>query len=109
MRCLGVVLAIALSACNGPTEPSNTAAVTAVVTVSLPDEPAARWTGAGGALIERHCVACHSAEMIANQPPLAPEKWQATIEKMRTVYKAQIATSDDAALVAALTAIQKGR
>ena len=105
MRRFAPEVALALAACGGgsPEAPQPVVADT-VVRVSLPDEPVVPWTGA--AVVERNCVACHSPEMIANQPPLGPEKWQATIDKMRTVYAAQIDKADDAALVAALTAIQ---
>ncbi|MES2338004.1 MAG: cytochrome c [Pseudomonadota bacterium] len=105
MRGLAILAALALTACG--TVPEPVVSNTSVVSVSLPGEPAARWTGPGGALIERNCAACHSPEMIANQPPLTSEKWQATIDKMRTVYGAQIAEGDDAALVAALQATQR--
>ena len=97
------MFALALVACGGAPEVTQPAVVTtSTVSVSLPDEPVVPWKGAGGAVIERNCVACHSSEMIATQPPLTPEKWQATIDKMRTVYHAQIPEADDPALVAAL-------
>lgn len=106
MTRLMLAAACALAGCGSAPRTSDAAAAPTLVRVSLPDEPAAPWTGESGALIERNCVACHSQEMIANQPPLGAEKWAATIEKMRTVYKAQIAESDVAALVTALTAAQ---
>lgn len=98
--------ALVLGACGSSADMSDNAGAPEVVRISLPDEPTVQVTGTGGALIERNCAACHSAEMIANQPPLTPEKWAATIDKMRTVYGAQIAKSEDAALIAALTAAQ---
>lgn len=109
MRALALSGALALAACGGaqPDQPATNAAD--VVSISLPDEPVAPWTGASAAIIERNCVACHSPEMIATQPPLPPDKWQATIDKMRTVYKAQIDPKEDAALVAALVAVQAKR
>ena len=105
MRRFAPILGLALAACGGAPDTAETPTAGSVVRVSLPDEPAAPWSGTGGAVIERSCVACHSPEMIATQPPLAPEKWQATIDKMRTVYHAQIPETDDAALVAALVAV----
>ena len=114
MRKLVLILALGCAACGAAPEVSNVAAAkpfdpqpvdpTRVVTVSLPPEPTNPFPGEGGALIERNCVACHSPEMIATQPPLDAAKWQATIDKMRTVYKAEIAPADDAALVRALIA-----
>lgn len=105
-RAIGaLVLASALSACGDAAAPTN-ATAPSVVRVTLPDEPAAPWKGEGAALVERNCLACHSAEMIATQPPLTAEKWQASIDKMRSVYKARIDPADDAALVAALMGTQ---
>ena len=73
--------------------------------ITLPDEAAALPDTPGSALITANCTACHSAEMILTQPQLNAEKWQATIDKMRGVYKAPIAPADDTALIAALTAL----
>lgn len=101
-----LALSLALSSCGSAPEASAPTDAPAVVQVSLPEEPAAPWTGDQAAVIDRNCVACHSPEMIANQPPLAPEKWQATIDKMRTVYAARIDKADDAALIDALVAVQ---
>lgn len=73
--------------------------------IALPDETAALPATPGSDLIAANCTACHSPEMILAQPALNAEKWQATIDKMRGVYKAPIAPSDDKALIAALTAL----
>ncbi|MEP7008624.1 MAG: cytochrome C nitrite reductase [Sphingomonas bacterium] len=78
-------------------------------TLSMPEEKAAFPEGAAGELITNNCSACHSAEMILNQPLLGAEKWKAEIDKMRGTYHAQIAPGDDAALVAALTGLQTPR
>ena len=78
-------------------------------TLSLPEEKSAFPEGAAGELITNNCTACHSAEMILNQPLLGADKWKAAIDKMRGTYHAQIAPEDDAALVAALTALQAPR
>ncbi|MGY4395582.1 hypothetical protein ACVWZA_000743 [Sphingomonas sp. UYAg733] len=76
-------------------------------TIALPGSTAALPAGAAGELVTRNCTACHSVEMITTQPHLAPEKWQATVEKMRAVYRAPIAPGDDQALVAALVGFQQ--
>jgi hypothetical protein len=60
-------------------------------------------------LITAKCTACHSAEMLTTQPALSAEKWQATIDKMRGVYKAPIAPADDQALIAELLALPTQR
>ncbi|MEN2787673.1 cytochrome C nitrite reductase [Sphingomonas qilianensis] len=76
-------------------------------TIALPEESAA--LPAGSALITANCTACHSVEMLTAQPPLNAEKWQATIDKMRGVYKAPIAPGDDQALIGALLALPAQR
>jgi len=78
-------------------------------TLNLPEEKSAFPEGAAGELITNNCTACHSAEMILNQPLLGADKWKAEIDKMRGTYHAQIAPADDAALVAALTGLQTPR
>lgn len=109
---LVLIAALACAACDAAPTASNTTASSGsidpagVVTVALPPEPATPWTGEAGAVIERNCIACHSPEMIATQPPLDAAKWQATIDKMRTVYKAEIPANEDDALVAALIRVQ---
>jgi cytochrome c5 len=75
--------------------------------ITLPEERVA--LPAGSDLVTANCTACHSPEMLTTQPVLGAEKWQATIDKMRTVYKAPIAPADDAALVAALLALPTQR
>ena len=78
-------------------------------TLILPEEKAAFPESAAGELVTNNCTACHSAEMILNQPVLGAEKWKAEIDKMRGSYHAQIAPEDDAALVTALTGLQTPR
>ena len=78
-------------------------------TLSLPEEKVVFPQGPAGELITNNCSACHSAEMILNQPLLGADKWKAVIDKMRGTYHAQIAPGDDAALVAALTGLQAPR
>jgi hypothetical protein len=75
-------------------------------TILLPDETARFPEGAAGELITNNCTACHSAEMILVQPRMGADKWQGEIDKMRSVYHAQVSRNDDAALVAALTGLQ---
>ncbi len=73
--------------------------------LTLPEEQVSFPPGAGGELLTINCTACHSPEMILNQPRLPADKWQATIDKMRKGYHASIAPEDDARLIAALTAL----
>ena len=78
-------------------------------TLTLPDEKVAFPAGPEGELLTVNCTACHSPEMILNQPRLAADKWQATIDKMRKAYHAAIAPGDDAKIIAALTALPAQR
>jgi len=54
--------------------------------------------------VNANCLSCHSVEMVMMQPKLTEAQWTATVKKMRTVMKAPIAESDEAAIIAWLTA-----
>jgi hypothetical protein len=41
--------------------------------------------------------------MVLNQPPMAREKWQAVVDKMRASYKAPVNDADAKAVVEYLT------
>ena len=55
--------------------------------------------------INNNCLACHSAEMVLNQPALTRAEWAGEVTKMRSVYKAPVAPADDAAIIDWLTAM----
>jgi hypothetical protein len=55
--------------------------------------------------VDRNCLSCHSTETILNQPALSREVWKAEIDKMRTVFGAQIDPDADDAILAYLTTI----
>lgn len=59
--------------------------------------------------VNNNCLACHSTEMVLNQPRLSAAEWTASVAKMRTVYKAPVDPQDDAAIVAWLVAMQSER
>jgi hypothetical protein len=65
--------------------------------------------GPSAEAINANCLSCHSAEMVLHQPRLTPIEWQGEVTKMRNVYKAPVAPSDDAAIIAWLVAMQSGR
>ncbi|MEO8374141.1 MAG: cytochrome C nitrite reductase [Sphingomonas bacterium] len=102
---------VAIAAKHGPAARSVSAGGVTLTssTLSLPEEKAALPQGPAGELITNACSACHSAEMILNQPLLGADKWKAEIDKMRGTYHAQIDPRDEAALVAALTGLQAAR
>jgi cytochrome c553 len=62
--------------------------------VTLPDATAILPPGPNVELVTANCTACHSAEMITNQPALSQPAWEAAVTKMQKVYKAPIAEAD---------------
>lgn len=63
----------------------------------------------GSDAINNNCLACHSTEMVLNQPHLSRIEWQGEVTKMRNVYKAPIDPADEPAIVEWLVAMQAGR
>lgn len=54
----------------------------------------------GYAKAQANCVACHSAEYMAYQPPSAPRPyWDAMVKRMKAVFKAPIDDADMPAIV----------
>jgi mono/diheme cytochrome c family protein len=49
--------------------------------------------------VNNNCLACHSADMVLDQPALPRSTWEAEVRKMINVYKAPIDQSDVAAIV----------
>ena len=62
--------------------------------VTLPEDTTALPPGPHVELATQNCTACHSADMILNQPRLTRAQWEANVEKMVKVYKAPIETQD---------------
>ena len=58
--------------------------------IALPQEGIAFPDRPGVDAITANCSACHSPDMILNQPALTRAQWQSTLTKMREVYKASI-------------------
>jgi hypothetical protein len=84
----------------------------APVSIELPNEfvPFAELAGGPSPdAINGNCLSCHSAEMVLNQPDLTSVEWQASVTKMRSVYKAPVDPADDAAIIAWLLAMQAAR
>ncbi len=76
--------------------------------VSYPDDSAVYPDGPHADAVNANCVACHSASMALNQPPLSAKQWAGEVAKMRDVYKAPISEQDVPAIVAYLTAMSAG-
>jgi hypothetical protein len=52
------------------------------------------------------CLACHSAEMVLQQPKLSAAAWTAEVNKMRAVFKAPIEDADVPMIVDYLVKLQ---
>ena len=100
-----LVLALLLAGCDQYAAPARTEGF-ASQSITLPAEQAKLPDTPAGQLVSERCLACHSADQITRQPKLKPEQWAATVKKMREVYKAPLAETDDAQTVAALVALQ---
>src|SRR5947209_250512 len=71
------------------------AAIAEPVTYDLPEETAVLRPGPGIETAQSNCVACHSADYIAMQPPTRGKAfWEAEVTKMMKTYGAPIAESD---------------
>jgi cytochrome c553 len=68
------------------------------VTVDIPDS-GEMFRGPGSDAINNNCLACHSADMVLNQPALPKSVWQAEVTKMIQNYKAPVSEEDVAAIL----------
>ena len=71
------------------------------VKIDLPDSDKMFPDGPGSDAINNHCLACHSADMVLNQPALSKE-----VNKMINNYKAPVAPEDVATIVDYLTSLK---
>jgi cytochrome c5 len=74
--------------------------------VELPKNEQALPDGPGLLVVRNNCVGCHSPGMILAQPTMPKAAWEAEVNKMRNVYKAQVAEKDIPTIVDYLTAIK---
>jgi mono/diheme cytochrome c family protein len=76
------------------------------VKIDLPDSDKMFADGPGSDAINNNCLACHSADMVLNQPMLSKQAWTAEVTKMINNYKAPVAPEDVGAIVEYLTALK---
>ena len=76
------------------------------VKIDLPDSDRMFPDGPGSDAINNNCLACHSADMVLNQPALSKQGWAAEVNKMINNYKAPVAPEDVATIVDYLTSLK---
>jgi mono/diheme cytochrome c family protein len=70
-------------------------AIAEPVTYDLPEETAVLKPGPGVETAQNNCVACHSADYVAMQPPRRGKAfWDAEVTKMIKTYGAPISETD---------------
>lgn len=72
--------------------------------MELPPDAASFPDGPNVKTVNQNCLACHSADMVLDQPLLPKATWAAEVTKMRNVYKAPIGDADAALIVDYLAA-----
>ena len=77
------------------------------VKVELPSS-GKMFPGPGADAVNNNCLACHSADMVLNQPALPKATWQAEVDKMIRFYKAPVAAEDVPAIVDYLAKLNAG-
>jgi hypothetical protein len=76
------------------------------VKIDLPDSDKMFPAGPGSDAINNNCLACHSADMVLNQPAMSKQVWAAEVNKVVHNYKAPIAPENVGAIVDYLTALK---
>jgi hypothetical protein len=76
------------------------------VKIDLPDSDKMFPAGPGSDAINNNCLACHSADMVLNQPALSKQAWAAEVNKMINNYKAPVAAEDVGPIVDYLAALK---
>lgn len=77
--------------------------------IDLPADEETFGKGPQAELLNRTCLACHSASMVRYQPPLNRKQWTATVDKMREAYAAPFEKGEREAIVDALMATAPSR
>ena len=76
------------------------------VKIDLPDSDRMFPNGPGSDAINNNCLACHSADMVLNQPALSKQAWAAEVSKMINYYKPPVSPQDVGAIVEYLTGLK---
>jgi len=70
------------------------AALPKKVEIQLPPSSIAFKPGPNQNVAQANCLVCHNADYVYFQPRLTTAQWTAEVNKMRAVYKANIADDD---------------
>ena len=97
---------ILLAVASLPAARATTPSELKPVKIDLPDSDKMFPDGPGADAINNNCLACHSADMVLNQPALSKQAWATEVNKMINNYKAPIAPEDVGAIVNYLTALK---
>jgi|SRR5271168_5421921 len=74
--------------------------------LDLPDSDKMFPDGQNSDAINNNCLACHSTDMVLNQPAMSREAWTSEVKKMINNYKAPIAPEDVGTIVDYLVALK---
>lgn len=74
--------------------------------ITLPDDPLDLPPGPGLQAVVENCTACHSPSTMLQQPQVSREKWESTVGKMITIYKAPVDEAAIPAIVDYFVAVQ---
>jgi cytochrome c553 len=102
---IGALCAVLLASTPAWVQPAPAIKSTAV---ELPAGDALFSGGSSADAINNNCLACHSADMVLNQPTLPRSTWEAEVRKMIKVYRAPIDESDVPAIVDYLVKVKGG-
>jgi cytochrome c5 len=97
-----VILAVAVTSAAAAAAPIEFKSVN----IDLPDSDKMFRDGPGSDTINNNCLACHSADMVLNQPAMPKDVWKSEVDKMISTYKAPIAAEDVTAIVDYLAAVK---
>ena len=67
--------------------------------MTTPSEAGDGRLGASANAINNSCLACHSSDMVLNQPAFPRATWEAEVRKMINTYKAPVDDADVAPIV----------
>src|SRR5579863_5150315 len=104
MRAMKMMIAVGCAAVLGTAALAAPLPAFKSISVDLPPDTAAFPDGPNVKVVNQNCLACHSADMVLDQPLLPRATWTAEVTKMRNAYKAPINDADAALIVDYLAA-----